>query len=93
MGKFGFAPAPRTWAITCFYVAPGSRRKGIAAHLLREVLSELKSKGARRVEAYPRRGPALNEEDLWNGPESMLVRAGFRVALEGASRPVLALDL
>lgn len=91
--KFGFAPDGGTWAISCFFVAAGSRRKGVATRLLRHVLAELRAKGVSRVEAYPRRGPGLTDDDLWNGPESMLARAGFRVARDDASRPVLELVL
>jgi GNAT superfamily N-acetyltransferase len=78
------------WSISCFFVLPPYRHKGVAARLLSHALSELKKKGVRRVEAYPRRGEALTDEDLWNGPERMLLKAGFVVVREDAQRPVLS---
>lgn len=84
---------PGVWAISCFYVLPDHRRQGVATHLLRHALAELKAKGAKRVEAFPRRGPDLSPDDLWNGPEPMLSRAGFKVVREDKQRPVMALDL
>jgi GNAT superfamily N-acetyltransferase len=87
------APDPAVWAISCFFVLPAQRRKGMAKKLLAHALSELKKKGIKRVEAYPRRGEALTEDDLWNGPEDMLVEAGFTLLREDAVRPVLSKDL
>ena len=79
--------------ISCFFVLPEHRRKTVATRLLRHALAELKAKGVKRVEAYPRRGEALCPDDLWNGPEPMLVREGFKVVREDKVRPVMAKDL
>src|SRR5690349_17650089 len=67
-------PDPSVWAISCFFVLPAHRRKGVATAFLPHALAELSKKGVRRVEAYPRRGDALTDEDLWNGPEGMLMK-------------------
>ena len=91
--QFDLPPAPATWAITCFLIAPAWRGQGLASELLQAVLADLGTRGARRVEAFPRRGAELDALDLWNGPEGMFLRAGFRVVREDAARPVLALDL
>jgi GNAT superfamily N-acetyltransferase len=90
--QFGLAPDPHTWAISCFQSAPSHRRRGLASRLLDEILRDLPGRGARRVEAYPKRGEDLEPDDLWNGPESMFRAAGFRVARDDPVRPVLALD-
>lgn len=76
------------WAVSCFYILPEMRRHGVATKLLDHVLRDLKAKGVRTVEAYPRRGPALTVDDMWNGPEAMLERAGFEVVREDPERPV-----
>jgi GNAT superfamily N-acetyltransferase len=91
--QLALPPDPETWAITCFQIAPAHRRKGLATRLLREVLRDLRGQGVRRVEAFPKRGDALDVEDLWNGPESMFRAAGFTVTRDDARRPVLALEL
>jgi ribosomal protein S18 acetylase RimI-like enzyme len=89
--QFGLAPDPDTWAITCFLIAPTHRRQGLAAFLLREVLVDLRARGVKRVEAFPKRGEALDALDLWNGPEAMFRAAGFAVVQDDPQRPVLAL--
>ncbi len=91
--QFGLAPDPHTWAITCFLVRPASRGGGVATTMLAAVLADLPRRGARRVEAFPKRGEGLDPGDLWNGPKAMLRRAGFTVARDDPVRPVLAKDL
>lgn len=91
--RLKFDLEPDVWAVSCFYILPEMRRHGVATKLLEHVLRELKSKGVRTVEAYPRRGAALAVDDMWNGPEAMLARAGFKVVREDAERPVMARDL
>lgn len=91
--RFVMKADPEVWAISCFFVLPEHRRKSVATRLLRHALKELKAKGVKRVEAYPRRGQDLSTDDMWNGPEPMLAREGFRVVREDASRPVMGKDL
>lgn len=91
--QFRLEPLPGTWAITCFLVAPAYRGRGLAARLLAEVLLDLPARGARRVEAFPKRGLDLEPGDLWNGPEAMFRAAGFEVARDDPGRPVLAIEL
>ena len=93
VGQFELDPDPGTWAITCFVIAPPRPRSGAASFLLRELLGDLRSRGARRVEAFPKRGAELDATDLWNGPEAMFRREGFEVVREDPVRPVLALEL
>ncbi len=91
--QFELVPDPDTWAITCFLILPGWRGRGLAGKLLAGVLDDLAARGVARVEAYPKRGAGLDAQDLWNGPESMYVQAGFSVVREDAHRPVLGLEL
>jgi len=93
---FDLPPDPTTWAITCFLVVPAHRRTGVASRLLAAVLDDLPRRGARRVEAVPRRPPAgeeLDELDLWNGAEEMFLRAGFEVVRDATPRALLAMNL
>jgi GNAT superfamily N-acetyltransferase len=90
--QFGLAPDPRTWAVTCFLIDPARRRRGLARHFLSSVLSSVKARGARRVEAFPKRGTELDALDLWNGPEALYRAEGFRVVRDDPVRPVLALE-
>ena len=90
--QFGRSPDPGTWAVTCFVVAPRVRRRGIARALLDHVLLDLAGRGARRVEAYPRRG-AAEPGAMWTGPEAMFLDAGFVAVAGTEGRPVLIRDL
>lgn len=87
--QFGLAPDPETWAITCFVIVPAARGQGVARLLLTEALADLRTRGARRVEAFPKRGDALAVGDLWNGPEALFRAEGFEVVKEDPVRPVL----
>lgn len=91
--QYGLAADPAAWAITCFLIAPSHRRQSLARQLLIAVLEDLRARGIRRVEAFPKRGENLETGDLWTGPESLFLSAGFSVARDHPSRPVLARDL
>ena len=44
---------PGVWALTCFVVRVGSRRRGLAAELLAGAVDLSRRHGARIVEGYP----------------------------------------
>ncbi len=91
--QFALEPDPQVWAITCFLIAPRMRGFGHASKLLDQVLEDLRGRGVRFVEAYPKRGTGLTPLDLWTGPESMFRRRAFQVVHDDPARPVLSLDL
>jgi GNAT superfamily N-acetyltransferase len=91
--QYDLPPDDGTWALSCFLIAPAQRRRGLTGLLLAEVLADLRARGVRRLEAYPRRGEGLDPLDLWAGPESVYRAAGFRVVRDDAARPVLAREL
>lgn len=74
------------WAITCFVVRVGFRRRGVAAALLAGAVDEARRGGARVVEAYPvdTGGAKVSSADLYHGPLSAFLAAGFEVT----GRPV-----
>ena len=90
--SYALAADPDTWAITCFVIAPGHRRRGMARFLLDQVLVDIRERGVRRVEAFPRRD-GDSEGELWTGSEALFRDAGFRVTRDDPARPVLALEL
>ena len=84
------------WAITCFVVRVGFRRRGVGAALLGGAVDVARRGGARVVEAYPvdTAGEKVSSADLYHGPLSTFVAAGFAVSgrpLE--SRAVVELTL
>jgi GNAT superfamily N-acetyltransferase len=67
------------WAVTCFVVRVGYRRKGLAEFLLDGAIDLARRHGARTIEAYPvdtsiRKAMAY---ELRHGPLSVFLRAGF----------------
>ena len=90
--QYGLAPDPGAWAVTCFEIDLAFRGKGAARTLLRGVLGDLRARGVRRVEGFPRRG-RLEPGEAWTGPEALFLGEGFREAGRAARGPVLSLDL
>lgn len=77
------------WAIVCFYIRRGYRKKGVATALLDAAVAEASKRGARIVEAYPVAG-TTESGDAWTGVPSMFERAGFReVERRHPSRPIM----
>lgn len=91
--QFDLTPDPETWAITCFLIHPDYRRRGFARSLLQGILDDLPGRGARFVEAYPRRGSDPDANELWNGPEALFIDAGFEIFRKDPVRPVLRFQL
>jgi GNAT superfamily N-acetyltransferase len=88
--QFGVASDDDAWMIGCVLILPAFRAQGIATQALSLVVEDLKLRGARSVDAYPKRG-AQSAGELWNGAESTYARLGFTVVREDAKRPVLRL--
>jgi GNAT superfamily N-acetyltransferase len=87
-------PSDGRWSVGCLLTRTGERRKGVASALLRAAIVWLREDPAAvSLEAYPRLGDDLRDEEQWMGPESLFVRAGFRVAREHVQYPVLVLAL
>lgn len=86
-------PDPTVWAVTCFLVAAKYRQQGVAEQMLWMLLIDLQEKGVDVVEAYPKRGPDLDEFELWNGSERMFERVGFQFVKEVGQRTVWRLAL
>ncbi len=91
--QLGLTPDPATWAVTCFLVAPSHRGTGVARALLRHALDDLRANGVARVEAYPRGGEELGDEDVWTGPAGLYLGEGFVRVGDSPRGPVLARDL
>lgn len=91
--QFSLETDGETWVITCFFIAPDYVRMGFASHLLNTIINELRVRGVKRVLAFPKKTADLDAADLWNGPYSMFVEAGFSVLKEARTRTVLVNDL
>jgi GNAT superfamily N-acetyltransferase len=87
---------PGVWAVTCFVVRVGHRRKGVASALLAGALDLAGRHGATVVEGYPVDAAArkASSAELYHGPLSVFLDAGFaEVARPSAARAVVRLTL
>jgi len=85
------------WAVTCFVVRVGSRRQGLTTALLDGAIDLARRHGARVIEAQPidMAVKTVSSADLYRGPLSLFLRAGFREVGErsAAHRPLVQLSL
>ena len=77
--------------MSCFVVAPPSRRHGIASALLDRVIQDAPARGATWVEGYPHVTPEANDAGHFGGPRGMYEARGFEPVLAGERRRVLRL--
>jgi GNAT superfamily N-acetyltransferase len=90
-GQFGLPHDSNAWMIGCFFIAPAHRERGVANAMLTYILADLKTRGATSIDAFPKRQTA-DQDELWNGPESMFIGAGFEVIKNDPTRPLLRLS-
>ena len=89
------------WAVFCFLVRTGYRRRGVGRALLRGVIDEARRRGAPGLEAYPvdTGGRRIQTTAAYVGTVSMFEAAGFRKVADTDSRSdhlprvVMRLDL
>lgn len=80
------------WSVTCFFIHPGNRGKGVATALLEAACRFAASQGARVVEGYPidPLGERYANAFAWTGLMRAFERAGFaEVARRSEKRPVM----
>jgi GNAT superfamily N-acetyltransferase len=84
------------WAVTCFVVRVGYRRRGVGAALLEAAVAHARDHGARVIEAYPV-DPSIRKTsaaELYHGPLPTFEAAGFEtVARPSESRALVELRL
>jgi GNAT superfamily N-acetyltransferase len=91
--RYDLAPDPNVWAISCFFIAPAFRGRGLARRLLADVIADLRERKIAEVQAFPLRGKDLPVEDLWKGPEALLRELGFAILRDDERLPVYHLTL
>ena len=72
---------PTVWAVTCFFIRPGFRRRGISYALARATVDFARSRGARALEGYPmltQPGQDITWGEMLVGNRSIFEAAGFR---------------
>jgi hypothetical protein len=82
------------YLIGCALVRPGSRRRGVVSALVAGAVAAARARGARAIEALPRRPrEPVSDEELWTVPYSALVAHGFCVVGGEDPYPVVRLEL
>jgi GNAT superfamily N-acetyltransferase len=86
------------WAVTCFVVKVGHRRRGIGAALLDAAVVHARDAGAHTLEGHPvdvaARERKSSSAELYHGTLSTFLAAGFaEVGRTGPTRPVVRLAL
>jgi GNAT superfamily N-acetyltransferase len=81
------------WAISCFYIRKGYRRRGITPVLISAAVDAARRSGAPALEAYPL-DAHLTPSASSTGYVSTFERAGFKVVARHAPpRPIMRYDL
>ena len=83
------------WAVSCFYIRRGYRRRGVMAALIVEALKAAKRANAPALEACPvDTAVPGSTSNVFTGTASTFMRLGFRtVARRQPSRPIMRHDL
>ena len=82
------------WAVSCFVVRVGFRRRGVAGALLTAAVEHARASGARVIEGYPidTAEKKASAAELYHGSLGLFEKAGFRVvARPMPGRAVVAL--
>ena len=77
----------RVYAVTCFYVDPRAKRRGVARALLGAAVDHARKRGARAVESYP------HERGDYMGSPAMFAAAGFEPVRTTSVRTIMRLAL
>lgn len=81
---------PGRWAVPCFYVRPGLRRRGLTDALLEAACAHARKHGASVIEGYPTSSERAGAPDLYVGTRNLFERHGFVVVREPtANRTVM----
>jgi GNAT superfamily N-acetyltransferase len=82
---------PREGVLTvgCLLVDEEFRRRGVARALVRHAIALAEARGARCIEAFPRRSEQAGPAELWTGPFDVFEQSGFEVVSDFAPYPVL----
>jgi len=82
---------PRDGVLTigCLLVDEQFRRQGVARALVKQAVFLAESRGARCIEAFPRRSDQAGAAELWTGPFNVFEQAGFEIVNDFGPYPVL----
>ena len=81
------------WAVTCFFVRSGFRKRGVSRALARAAVDHARKHGARAIEGYPMTSKNAMSEELHVGTERTFAEAGFvEISRPTLRRAVMRID-
>jgi GNAT superfamily N-acetyltransferase len=84
---------PDIWAVVCFFVRAGFRKRGVGRALARATVDFARERGAKAVEGYPMVTKDVLVGELHVGTPDMFAAAGYReVNRPAARRAVMRID-
>jgi len=86
--QYDLGENPAIYAVTCFFIIPDFREIGLTHFFLEKILEDLRGKGIKTVQAFPKRGKSLSPDNIWTGPESAFLKAGFELTIDHPTFPV-----
>jgi GNAT superfamily N-acetyltransferase len=75
--------------IGCLLVDESFRRRGVARAMVEHAIVVAEARGARSIEAFPRRSDQAGAAELWTGPFNIFEQAGFQIVSDFGPYPVL----
>lgn len=83
-------PSENSIFLACLFIADKDRRgKGLGTTMLRNVITELRRRGAKAVETFARKSSQNNP----SGPLSLFLKQSFRIVSDADDFPLVRLDL
>ena len=86
-------PRDGVLSVGCLLVDEQLRRTGVARALVRKGVELATQTGALAIEAFPRRMDLAGPAELWTGPISIFLDAGFKIVNDFQPYPVLRYDV
>lgn len=77
------------WAVPCFFVKPGHRRRGFTDSLLAAACDHSFAHGAKVVEGYPTTSQKARTDELFIGTKNLFARHGFVVVRQPTPKRVV----
>jgi GNAT superfamily N-acetyltransferase len=93
LNKFALEPDAEVWAITCMAIPERFQGLGLTHKILSLIIDDLRSRGVTRLQAYPKADQNLPKMEIWTGPLSLYLKAGFKVVKADVMHSVLELNL
>ena len=86
-------PRDGVLAVGCLLVDEDFRRRGVARRMVKRAVEVAEARQARAIEAFPRRSEQAGPAELWTGPPSVFLEAGFTIISDFGPYPVLRYDV